>query len=540
MLFSLLSLVIGSYCARPYFGIWKSRTEILEEFANINTEFEMQSFLNDCKNDDRFVCLKGDEVLNYKCLAGYTNLANSAALLKLFLNTKNNFYSKAGLKYIFILSITRAQNDISDLLFPRFANGNAELVRFENMPGWASDIVGITHGMKLIDFIMLYYNLGVVKSFLQHSNENEIFTLTDGRNLHIREYLVAKYNYCQWPIIRLRGTIYADYPYFAELVNELSLNSNFQCDSLAGKLIIATDFSSSRFVDYFLNNPELIRYSNEPIRNLRIKIRGQFGTFEFATLSNLIQIINFNEIYRRNVDLILGNSWRVAVFTPGTFARAPFDMKEFAIDGADVETLVRLALEMYAYDTIRNLVTFDYSRPLELRMKLSKSLLRYAFNPTRESRVKKLLDLDACLYDLTEKEILLKMFNLNRYNYLSLATSIATFLDVKHDDSIYDDLDNGFTNNLKSILYKSSDCSICFNKMYGMGTLYVLTPDDGPVDIVTHIGSNMDIDIDIGRDVKVLECGHHFHDECISKWIRTMEQQRSNPICPVCKQIIVN
>lgn len=54
------------------------------------------------------------------------------------------------------------------------------------------------------------------------------------------------------------------------------------------------------------------------------------------------------------------------------------------------------------------------------------------------------------------------------------------------------DLENGITSN------KDCDCSICLEEM---------------------------------TNFKTIDCGHHFHKECIDRWIRENE----NPECPICR-----
>ena len=46
--------------------------------------------------------------------------------------------------------------------------------------------------------------------------------------------------------------------------------------------------------------------------------------------------------------------------------------------------------------------------------------------------------------------------------------------------------------------------------------------------------SNIERKIEENKDISTLECGHQFHPECISKWMKRKNE------CPLCRQKINN
>ena len=513
MMYLLLAAAVAAhYCQTRYILPNKGREEILKSLNTLQTDEEFKIFLNECKDDTRFTCKSGisGNSMNMGCLDGYMKIYKKTDWLKLFLNVETTFYDIKALNYLLLKSVLDESSEKIELISENLMGKQFEwdkdfkIKKFVGMPIWVQNYIDSTTGSG--------WHLGVKYPLLQYAFDQKLIKMLwkllpfveqaktavnirnpSGEFKDIRSS-VANFIDCEDNQVILRNKeIFRGYLYEMKLFGALSLNKHQKCQELALLYFGNPKRELSDTEDYILlTDPQLQYYSTLPMLR-EYSLTSSFSTLNYNARGFIAQTMRNSKIYLNNAKLARRATWRIIILERKT----QFSGSEVltAESGIEKGMLLKSACET-SFSVAKDLLTSwkEDSLMPEFLLTFGKSTsdfdMMYSVLEQLQSDQQGLSMVD--MKEATLKKIL----QLNNWHYARLAYDLSKseqptlVINASPQSSL-----EVYVQELVSGEHK---CSICLES-------------------IQH------------SDMRILECGHAFHSDCIHTWNHKSSQ------CPVCK-----
>ena len=524
----------------------KTRQELLQDFIGLDSLTPLLSFLEDCKNDERFICLEHGKVNNLciDAIARIVNVGCEAASKGEYewkipnVLYKTKLYNIEALKFVILKNVK--DNNVKGLnllkgtgafVFVYREHSNViDIQNYEGMPDWAHEFNNLQYNRKTL--IQYAFNLGNVETVLLFlewyqgigGKEPRIYSRgenDDSLGHAIRLLLVRKYGCPSDKIIPMRGNgkIDYDFPLYMELLRELSLYPSEQCRAMA-HAYLKGELHKDQLV-FLLNDPKLTQYSSISAIVYRISA---------SVLENLMSLRpNFydfaqTDICYANIDYVTDKEWVPRVLS-----------KLHRTNSPKFKAYQNLRVNDITLDIIKDVVSVDW--------KLARGILKSVEYLSSNGNVFEILrnfgvckpkmnQLLAVIHQRNIKldELISSLASINSIRQRSLEVDLMKSLSIEEKNKIIpilsDAKEGTGSYDLYAILFKKTEC-FCKNDMYGIEPFYIESSEDPLI-----------IEAGIEREIKILECGHYFHSTCVATWIQSQLNRKQEPSCPICREKI--